>query len=217
MRNALRASILLALSSCVSYPIVQKVAFSPAPRKIAVLAFHSGLIAGGIVGVPLPVPDLSVPYTTFRQSLSDSKMFVIATDQTVLACPMYQTLPVPPITMDSNAALLRPVQIDSARVPAVAQALGADVVIVVHYVPYVEAGFQVGGIGSSHVAVKTFLDAYAANGAPIWKDIFVTDSSGFASAGVIRDPGAVQKAAVEAISHATQEAVGRLTMKLAKS
>ncbi|MHB1844472.1 MAG: hypothetical protein ACYCWW_06520 [Deltaproteobacteria bacterium] len=217
MRRLVPLLPLFALAACVSYPIVVPSAFAPAPRKIAVLRYETGMIGGAQAGlISVPVSDVATPYDAFKQALFASKMFLVADDRLIAANPVYLSQPLESIVGVSLPPLLRPIVLSPVATPALAQSLGADVLLVVHNWPEVVYSSSFGPLGSAHVRLATRLAAYASNGTLIWRDRFVTDSSDILSVAGIRDPVQLQHVTSQVLANAAQNAVGRLTIALAQ-
>lgn len=205
----LPAVALLALASCATFPVVVPGAFVPPPRRLAVVRYTAGPIEGAQLFVRTGVQDVLTPYQAFKQALAQSRRFLVADDPLVASSAAYLSLPLDGYAVSSPAPL-RPVRFGSSAAPMLAQSLGADVLLSVHH-----RLFMVGCGGFTDcVGVRTFVEAWAPNGAPIWEDRFVSDSSPVMSVMGMHDPTQLQHAASDALAHADQAAIGRLIMAL---
>ncbi len=218
MRRLLPLLALLPLAACatVQYPLVVPGAFAPAPRKVAILTYATGLIGGGEFGVPIPVSDVATPYAAFKQALYASKRFLVAQDQLVGTNPLYLGQPVETIA-GSLPPLMRPILFSPAAAPGLAGALGADVLLVVHNYLQVVTDSGFGPFAASHVQVTTRIEAYAPNGALVWQDRFWTSSPNLANIMGFKDPKQLQNVASQLLVTAGQNAVGRLTIALSRA
>ena len=208
-----RALALLPLlgAACAHYPFVVAPAFAPPPRNLAVVAYHAGPIYGGIMGIPLAGESVAGPYQVFRQSLAASGLFRLAPDQAVVAAPAYLTAPVGSLGLASSPPGLRPVRLGPGIAATLARALGANVVVAASFQPEIWGE----GIGTAVVHVGAEILAWDGNGLLVWKDRVWANSGQFVRAFGVSDPGEVQRRCAQAMSVASQLAVGRLQRALA--
>jgi hypothetical protein len=206
----------VALSGCVSFPIVKKEAFDPAPKKVAIVVYDAEPAAGPL-GMPVKVKEkeLSDQYDLFREKLGNNKHVQFVDDALLTKAPIYYQLPTPPVDMGVSAAKLRRVQlVDSAKIAELAKALEADVIVAVNSLPKVTPKTQVMGIGTSVVTLRTQLHAFGPDGQEIWRDQLDNESDSFAVARGGMDAQAVEKGTVQCMKQAAGQLVARLEEKI---
>lgn len=212
LRGALVTSAVVWSVGCVSYPIVKQEAFSPKP-KVAIVSYQSEAVANGTLGLPIKVDGIDAPYQVFSKALADAQ-FEVVPAESVRSCQQYFKLPKPLIDIGTTAKGLERVQVTKDNAAGLAKCVGADVVVSVYSVPEVVAGFQVAGVGTSKVQMKTAVHAWDNAGQEIWLDRLTVQSDGFKVAGSVMDPREVDAAGVQALTDASKQAVSRFTQKL---
>ncbi len=225
MRNSLPLAAAFALTACAHHLAVVPAAFAPAPRKIAVLDYETGLIANGDgFGNLGPVREPARGLAALEASLVRSRLFLVANERAVFTHPAYVALPLRADEAGNFPPLARPIDFAHAATPALALALGADLLlsvrhdIVVHQ-PYGQPALEVGPVSQEVVSVDTRIEACGSDGAVVWSDRFSTNSDRFWTmippfGGVAND--ATQEQVAQALERADGEAVGRLIVALDK-
>jgi hypothetical protein len=207
---------LLALAGCAHAPQVERAAFEPLPRRIAVIDFDSDLIRGMIP--PRPVPEVNAPYQYFRQRISAWPLFQLLDDARVASDAVYRSLPTRSRNVEVVAGNMRAVELDAASAARLAHALGVDLLLRLHFSPEVEEAFALNAkvVSTANVEVDTELEAWDAQGSRVWRDDFSTDSSKFRTVLGFHSEDVAKDGAAEAIAHASQEALDRLYARLSE-
>jgi hypothetical protein len=215
----LNACLLVALGvlfGCGHYPKVERAAFAPPPKRIAIVDFDSDLLRGMIP--PRPVPEVNAPYAYFRQRLAAWTLFQLVEDARVAADPTYQSLPTRTRYVEAVASPLKAVVLDEGSASRLAHQLGADLLVSLHFSPEVESPMSFGTplVSTAHVEVDTELEAWDAQGVRVWRDDFSTDSAKFGTVLGFHSTDVAVDGAAEAIAHASQQVIDRLYAGLAE-